>query len=148
MQNGTKCCSFSLLIGRLCISAIFILAGVGKFLDFEGTSQYMASKGMTMIPYFLVGAALVEFFGGLSIFLGYRTRFGASLLLLFLIPTTYIFHDFWNLQGMEQHMMFIEFMKNLSIFGGLFYVLGAGPGKFSLDGSCSESKCCPPQPPK
>lgn len=127
-------CSFTLLLGRLCLCVIFILAGVGKLLDYENTAKYMESAGMTMIPFFLYGAAIVEILGGLSLLLGYHTRVGATILLLFLIPTTVIFHAFWNLEGAERAVQMINFLKNLGIFGGLLYVLGAGPGRFSIDG--------------
>lgn len=132
-KYAIKCHSCWLLIGRLCLSIIFILAGVGKFLDYEGTAEYMGSKGMMMVPFFLITAALLELFAGLSLLLGYRVRLAATLLILFLIPVTYIFHDFWNLEGAARQMMMIEFLKNTAIFGGLFYVLGAGAGKFSID---------------
>lgn len=142
MKDTAKCCSVSLFLGRLFISLIFILAGIGKLLNYDQTAQYMASKGMTMIPLFLIAAAVIELLGGLSLLLGFKTRVGATLLLLFLIPVTIIFHDFWNLQGAEQHAMLIEFMKNLAIFGGLFYVLSVGPGRWSLDALCCCSSSC------
>lgn len=137
---STTLCSLGLLLGRICLSAIFILAGIGKFMDYDGTVQYMASKGFTMIPVFLVMAAMVEIIGGLLILLGFRTHWGAAMLLLFLIPTTVIFHDFWNYQGAEQQMQMINFLKNLGIFGGLLYVLCIGAGKCSLDVCCCKTK--------
>lgn len=135
-------CATLLLIGRLCIAAIFILAGVGKFINFDQTAAYMASKGMTMIPLFLFGAAMVEILGGLSLALGYKTRVGASILLLFLIPTTIIFHDFWNVSGADYATQQINFLKNLAIFGGLLYVLAVGAGACAWDACC----CKPRQP--
>lgn len=132
----SKWCSFGLFLGRVCISVIFILAAVGKFMDYDGTAQYMASKGLTMIPFFLVGAALVELLGGLSLLFGYKTRFGATILLLFLIPTTVIFHNFWAVPADQQQAMLVEFLKNLAIFGGLLYVLTVGSGKCSVDSCC------------
>lgn len=129
----TKTCSFCFFLGRLFISAIFILSGIGKFFNFDATAQYMASQGMTMIPFFLIGAALIEIVGGLSLLLGCRARIGALLLLLYLIPTTIIFHNFWMLEGAAREAQIIEFMKNLAIFGGLWYIIGGGPGRFSID---------------
>lgn len=129
-------CSFVLFMGRLCLCTIFILAGVGKLLDYEGTAQMMASKGMTMIPLFLYSAAFVEIVGGLSLLFGFKIRIGSALLLLFLIPTTLIFHDFWNVGENEQALQMIMFLKNLAIFGGLLYVLACGAGAFSIDSCC------------
>jgi putative oxidoreductase len=125
--------SILLFIGRICLCTIFLLAGLGKLMDYSGTAAMMASKGMTLIPLFLYAAAAVEIIGALSLLLGYRTRYGVAILLLFLIPTTLIFHDFWNYTGPEQQLQMIMFLKNLAIFGGLLYVLAFGAGGFSID---------------
>ena len=130
---------FGTLWGRICLSAIFILAGVGKIFDFQGTADYMASKGMCMVPVFLVGAILVEVLGGLSILLGCKARYGAGALALFLIPVTYIFHNFWTMEpGMERMIQMQMFLKNLAIYGGLVYVWACGPGSCSCDGRCEK----------
>lgn len=125
--------AFVLFIARICLAAVFIGAGIDKFMSFDQTSAYMAAKGFPVVPLFLVGAALIEILGGLILVFGYRTRFGALILLLFLIPTTIIFHSFWNLTGADQSMQQIMFFKNLAIFGGLLYVLCHGAGLFSID---------------
>jgi len=127
------CCSFTLLLGRFFLGLIFLLAGIGKFMDYDGTAKYMEAMGMTMVPFFLYGAAIIECLGGLSLILGFKTRIGAALLLLFLIPTTLIFHSFWNFDGVERAMQMINFLKNLAIFGGLLYVLCIGAGRYSFD---------------
>lgn len=125
--------SLGMLLGRICLSLIFILAGISKFMDWDGTAQFMASKGMTFVSVFLVVAALIEIICGLSVLLGIRARLGALILLLYLIPATYLFHDFWNLEGPAAGMMRIEFLKNLAIFGGLLYVWSVGAGRWSID---------------
>lgn len=135
------CCSTLLFLGRLCMSAIFLLAGIGKFIDYEGTLSYMTSKNLPYGPILLVLAALVEILGAIGLILGYRTRFSAFILFLFLLPTTYIFHDFWTLPPEESKLQFIMFMKNLSIAGGLLYIMGAGSGGLAVDNCCSYSSC-------
>lgn len=125
--------SFLLLIGRWCLAAIFLFAGVSKFFNFDQTAQYMASKGLTSIPLLLIAAAAVEIIGSLSLIFGYKTRFGALILLLFLIPTTYIFHDFWNATGADYVEQQANFFKNLAIFGGLLYVVCFGSGRWACD---------------
>lgn len=136
-------CSFLMFLARVCLSAIFLLAGVHKLIDVEGTAAYMAAKGIPANPY-LYGAAFIEILGGLSLLIGYKSRFGALLLMLFLIPTTYLFHDFWNVQDatkMQDQMG--HFFSNLAIFGGLLYVFSCGAGGCSLDG-----RCCQVRPPE
>ena len=128
--------SFGLLVARICISVIFLLSGFGKIAGFEGTSQYMAAKGMTMIPFFLSAAIVVEILGGLSILIGWKARWGALLLFLYLIPVTFIMHDFWNADAAGKMMEQINFLKNIAIEGGLLYVATFGAGSWSMDSCC------------
>jgi len=88
---------------------------------------------MLLVPVFLVLAIGFELIGGLSVLLGVKARWGALLLVAFLIPTTLIFHDFWQYDGQQAQQQMIHFMKNLSILGGLVFVLGAGAGPWTLD---------------
>jgi putative oxidoreductase len=60
--------------------------------------------------------------------LGCCTRLGTLALIVFLIPATVIFHDFWSVEGPEQQLQMAHFMKNLAILGGLLVVVGLGPG--------------------
>ena len=124
----------ALPIGRLLLSAIFIMSGIHKIMAWSETADSMTREGMVAVPLFLLGALAFEICGGLSVLLGYWTRCGALLLIVFLVPTTVIFHDFWAYKGAEQQMQMIHFMKNLSILGGLFFVLTSGPGPVSIDG--------------
>ena len=71
--------------------------------------------------------------GGLSVLTGFKARWGALALVLFLVPVTAIFHNFWTLQGMEQQMQMIHFMKNLAIMGGLLSIVARGAGLASVD---------------
>ncbi|MGA9753400.1 MAG: DoxX family protein [Acidobacteriota bacterium] len=121
------------LIGRILLSVIFLFSAFGKVTHFSGMEQFMASKGMPAVPVLLVLALLTEALGGLSLLLGFKARWGALLLFLFLIPTTLIFHDFWALTGAMRQDMQIHFLKNLAIMGGLLMVAANGPGAFSLD---------------
>ena len=134
--------SLGMLIGRIALAAIFILAGLGKFMNVEATSAYMASKGMTMIPFFLYSAALLEILAGLALLIGYKTRWAALLLALFIIPTVLIFHDFWNVSGpLERTIELTQFLKDWAIFGGLLYVAALGAGRYSIDQCCCDKHC-------
>lgn len=121
------------LVGRVGLGAIFLVSGISKILDWEGTQKVMSKAGMTTIPFFLFAAILIEVMGGLAVIVGYRARLGALLLVLFLMPTTYIFHAFWELSGREAELQQIMFLKNISIAGGLLLILSNGPGSGSLE---------------
>jgi len=125
------------LAGRIFLSLIFVTSGLSKIGGWNDTAGYMTSKGMPMVPLFLVGAIVFELLGGLSVLLGFKAKLGAAALIVFLIPASFIFHNFWTLEGMEQQMQMILFMKNFSITGGLLLVIGFGAGPLSIDARAS-----------
>jgi putative oxidoreductase len=116
------------LAGRILLAVLFIASGVAKVLQPGATAAYMAANGVPLVSFFLVLAAVAEVGGGLSLALGLLTRWGAAALVIFMIPTTLIFHT----QFSDQHQM-VHFMKNISIMGGLLMVLAHGAGEWSLD---------------
>jgi putative oxidoreductase len=120
--------ALAIFIGRILLALIFLQSGIGKIGNFAGTAQYMASQGMSYTNFFLVAAIFFELVGSITIILGYFTRFGTLLLLIFLIPTTLIFHT-----NFADPMQKIHFMKNVSMYGGLLVLLSAGAGRYSLD---------------
>jgi len=120
--------AFPMLIGRIFLVLIFLQSGIGKIENFGGMAQYMASYGMPYTNFFLVGAIFFELVGSATVILGYFARFGALLLLIFLIPTTLIFHS-----NFADQVQMIMFMKNVSMLGGCLIVLASGAGRFSLD---------------
>ena len=129
--------ALAILIGRIFLALIFLNSGIGKIGNFAGTAQYMASQGMPYTTFFLVAAIFCELVGSITIILGCFTRFGTLLLLIFLIPTTLIFHTHFG-----DPMQKIHFMKNVSMYGGLLVLLSVGAGRFSLDHllGCGETK--------
>lgn len=122
-----------LLIGRLLLALIFILSGFSKITGFAGTVGYMASQGLPVPQLLIIPAILIELGGGLLILIGYQTRWAALAIVLFLIPTTLIFHAFWAVPTEQVQMQMIQFQKNLAIMGGLLCLMAAGPGRYSVD---------------
>jgi putative oxidoreductase len=122
-----------ILAGRILLALIFVLSGFGKITGFSGTVGYIASKGMPLPELMAVGAIAVEFVGGLMLVAGWKTRWAAAVIALFLIPTTAIFHNLAGLSGMEAQMQVINILKNLSIMGGMLLLIGFGPGRYSVD---------------
>lgn len=130
---NTRCYRLCPFLGRVLLSAIFVMSGAQKVFNWNQTSEQMANEGMVMIPLFLIAAILFEVGGGLSVLLGCWARVGATMLIIFLIPTTLIFHDFWTYEGEERQTQMIHFMKNLAIMGGVMLILGFGAGPISVD---------------
>ena len=121
------------ILGRLLLSAIFISSGYHKITEWDQTGDFMAAKGLPLVPVLLGGAIFFEIVGGLSVVVGFKARIGAAMLIVFLIPTTVIFHDFWSYEDFQQQEQLIHFMKNFAILGGLIQIAAVGPGPWSID---------------
>ncbi len=120
----------AMLAGRVFLGLLFVISGFGKITGFSGTAAFMASKGMPMAEALLVGAIAVEFVGGLMLLAGFKARWAALAIAAFLVPTTLIFH---SPMGPEAQAQMTQFLKNLSILGGMLYVAAVGPGAWSVD---------------
>ena len=105
--------SFLDFFSRLSISAIFISAIPGKINDFERTVEYISSKGIPepISSILLVGAIICLILGSGFFIFGENQKIGSVFLLLFIIPTTIIFHVF----PFHQRAVFM----NLALIGGL-----------------------------
>lgn len=119
------------LVGRLFLAIIFLAAAFGKITNFEGTVVYMEAHGMPAATFLCVAAIAIETLGSTALILGYKTRWGAAGLSVFLIAATWVFHT-----APDQR---IQLLKNLAILGGLLHVLAFGPGPISLEGGASAS---------
>ena len=122
---------FLALLGRICYSAIFILSGPNHF----GAKDigYAASSGVPMPSVLVPLSGVIAILGGLSILLGFKARWGAWLIVLFLVPVTLYMHRFWGVADAQAaQMQMINFMKNLSMLGAAFYFAAVGSGPASL----------------
>jgi putative oxidoreductase len=120
-------------VGRVLLSLIFLLSAAGKFNDWPGTTKMLADKGLPAADALLSVAVVLEIVGGASVLFGLFARLGAVALLAFMLPVTVIMHNFWAFEGAEQMNQMINFMKNVSITGGIVLVLAFGAGPLSID---------------
>jgi putative oxidoreductase len=120
-------------LGRLLLAGLFLMSGVNKVTNWEGTMTHTKQAGVPMAEVALPVATALEFLGGISVVLGLYARLGGLALLLFLVPVTYYMHAFWNVEPTEQMTQTISFMKNVTIMGGLLLVIAFGAGPVSLD---------------
>ena len=119
-------------VGRVLFAAIFLTAALGHFSP--QTIAYAASQGVPAASVAVPLSGIIALLGGLSIALGYRTRLGAWLIVLFLVPVTLMMHAFWGLSDpMAAQMQQIMFMKNVSMLGGALLLAYHGAGPVSLD---------------
>ena len=124
------------LIGRLLLSNLFIVSGFKKITGFAGTAGYMAAKmpvfDPALIKIMLGLTIVIELGGGLMMLVGWQARCAATIIFLWMIPVTYLFHAYWGLPPDQMQMQFIQFQKNMAIMGALLFLAAYGPGPYSL----------------
>ena len=135
-MNSTS--DITTLAGRILISVIFLISGFFKVGGYAQLVGYATALHVPMPGVAIAVAAAVELGCGLAILAGFRTRFVAWLLFLYLLPVTYIFHNFWAVQGQEQQMQMVNFLKNVAIMGGLLVLSVNGAGAYSVDGKLAK----------
>lgn len=123
---------FAPLLARILLSAIFLVSAALKLIYWNGSVQGLEAKHLPVAPLLLAAAVTLELAGGLALITGLFSRPAALLLLLYLIPTTLLFHNFWAFSGPEQPGQMINFLKNLAIMGGLLLLAANGPGPLGL----------------
>jgi putative oxidoreductase len=124
-----------LFLARIFIAALFLVAGTRKLLTYAATAGYFAKLGFPA-PDALAGVAIaIELGAGLMLLAGWRTRWAAWLLVVFVAVATAMAHRFWQFEPAQFANQLNHFLKNLAIIGGLFFVATFGPGRMALDKS-------------
>ena len=113
-------------IGRLLISALFLLSAYNKVFSIDGTMSWMEGFG---VPGFLLYPTIaLEIILPLFVIIGYQAKLSAGLLAFFCLATAFIFHYDFNDQ-----MQTIAFLKNVGLAGGFLFILANGTKDWSMD---------------
>ena len=106
------------VFGRIFISALFLIEAVKKFFNPDMSMMYMSDHG---VPEFLFYPSIAfEIIIPLLLIAGYKTRINASLLAVFVLTVTLIFHSHHII---DDGMQLTIFLKNLAIIGGLLLII-------------------------
>ena len=114
------------LIARISISILFLLNGIFKINNYEGTIGWMESFGLPGI--LIIPAIILEIIGPILIIIGFQTRIAAGALSLFCIATAIIFHN-----NFSDQMQLNAFLKNIALAGGFLFLVVNGAKGYCLD---------------
>ena len=114
------------LVARILISALFLLNGIFKISNYDGTVGWMEGFGIPGI--LIIPAIILEIVGPILIILGYKAKIAAGFLSLFCIATAIIFHN-----DFSDQMQLGSFLKNIALAGGFLFIFINGTKDFSLD---------------
>lgn len=130
------------LIGRILIASLFIVAGIIKIVDYQPMQQMAAHMGLNAASWLVIVAIVLELGGGVMVFFGLFARFGAFLLLVYVLASMFWFHSFWVFQGGAGLDHVHHYFESIVVLGGLLYVMAFGAGGYAVDccrkgGSCN-----------
>ena len=114
------------LIGRLLISALFLLSAYNKIFSIDGTMSWM--EGFGILGFLLYPTIAFEIILPLFVIVGYQARISAGLLAVFCIATAFIFHN-----NFIDQMQTIAFLKNIGLAGGFLFIVANGTKDWSFD---------------
>src|SRR3990167_6420985 len=135
-------------LGRIFLSLIFIATAMSeifawdqaeKDLSFAFTNWELYTSHTENIGNFftsmlgvssvlLIASIALQLIGGIFLFSGYRVRFAAFLLFIYLLAATLVYQPFWFLEGPAYSRSMVLFLNNTAIMGGLITVMSMGKG--------------------
>ncbi|WP_312915666.1 DoxX family protein [Stenotrophomonas sp.] len=121
-----------ILLARLALMLLFVLSGWAKLHDFQGTVGYMASLQAPLPQVAAAIAVAMEFVVAIALMLGIAVRPLALLFVAFVLGTALLGHAFWGMQGAERAANLTQFLKNVSIAGGLLLLVVTGAGRYAV----------------
>lgn len=130
--------SLGLLVIRIIAGVIFMAHGYMKFQDMQGTIMFFTSLHLGAFAAYLV--TFVEFFGGLSLIIGYASKIAGGLLAIDMLVAVLDVHKSYGLIGPNGAEL------ALSLFAITLGIAIAGPGRYSLGACCGcpvKSGSCP-----
>ena len=114
------------LIGRILISALFLISAFNKVFNLDGSMGWMEGFG---VPGFLIFPAIViEIILPILVIVGYQARIAAGVLAIFCLLTAFIFHfDF------SDQSQLVSFLKNVGLAGGFLFIVANGTKGWAVD---------------
>ena len=114
------------LIGRILISALFLISAFNKVFNLEGSMGWMEGFG---VPGFLIFPAIaIEIILPVLVIVGYQARMAAGILAIFCLATAFIFHS-----NFSDQTQFISFLKNIGLAGGFLFIVANGTKDWAFD---------------
>lgn len=122
------------LIGRILFGGFFLMSGFGHMFGMKGMSSYAKAKGIPSpaLAVFITGLLLLG--GGAGIILGVYTEIALVLLLIFLVPVTFLMHQFWTEEDPQvRQAEQVNFLKNIALTGAVLMLFMIGvPWPYAL----------------
>ena len=114
------------LIGRIFISALFLISALNKIFNLDGSMSWMEGFG---VPGFLIFPAIaLEIILPILVIVGYQARVAAGILAIFCMMTAFLFHF-----DLSNQIQLVSFLKNIGLAGGFLFIVANGTKDWAVD---------------
>ena len=121
------------LVGRILIGIVSLFEALDSIVFYEANKATLEVYNILFLPnIIMIGTITVLIIGGLMVLVGYSSRLGSFLLLLYWLPYTFIVYSFWNDAPEIQRVQALMFLRMMAYCGGLFILLANGAGDWSV----------------
>lgn len=132
-DSSTRFTVTLIIVGRVLLALMFVLSGLSKLGNIQGTAGFIAAAGLPLPTLVAVATGLFEVAAGLALAVGWRGRVAACLLGLFTLVASVTFQAYWSAPPEQLFIQQLLFMKNVSVAGGMFFITAVGAGRGSID---------------
>jgi putative oxidoreductase len=126
--------AYLFLLGRILYGGFFVLGGLNHFQHLNMMAGFSASKGVPAAKPLVILSGLLILVGGLLVIVGWHARIGLLCIVLFLVPVTFLMHNYWvETEMMPRINQRVNFQKNIALLGAaLMMLMIARPWALSL----------------
>ena len=112
------------LLGRVLFGGFFVYSGMRHFQHLGMMAGFTGSKGVPQPKLAVIVSGLLIIVGGFSVVLGFHPVTGVILITAFLVPVTFLMHQYWNDTDMMTRINNeVNFLKNLALLGAAWMLL-------------------------
>ena len=122
-----------LLVGRILLGWLFLASSWAKLTNMSGFVAYLTNLKVPNPEFWSWIAAPIEFLIGLTLILGFATRYAAVAAIVFVIIATALGHRYWEYPPPQVQTQYNHFLKNLALIGGALFVFVSGAGRYAID---------------
>ena len=122
------------LIGRIIVGLYWLMGAMNHFTQVKSMVPYAKMKNVPFAEIAVPGTGVLLLVAALSIITGFYPIVAVAALVVFLVPVTFMMHNFWSIEDpMAKMTDMIMFTKNMSMLGYTLILLGIPqPWAFSL----------------
>ena len=123
-MDMTDMTAYLFLLGRILYGGFFVLGGLNHFQHLNMMAGFTASKGVPAAKPLVMLSGLLILAGGLLVIVGWHARTGLACIVLFLLPVTFLMHNYWVETDMMQRInQRVNFQKNVALLGAALMML-------------------------